>query len=70
MSISFAHFDEAGAEVGELVKVVRQVDVLEAELAVRLFHRSSRRLLLTMPASSSCCARKPSSTSSTKPRRR
>ena len=27
--------------------IARQVDVLEAELAVRLFHRSSRRLLLT-----------------------
>jgi len=27
--------------------VARQVDVLEADLAVRLFHRSSRRLLLT-----------------------
>jgi len=27
--------------------VARQVDVLEAELTVRLFHRSSRRLLLT-----------------------
>jgi|APDOM4702015073_1054812.scaffolds.fasta_scaffold09117_1 DNA-binding transcriptional LysR family regulator len=27
--------------------IARQVDVLESELAVRLFHRSSRRLLLT-----------------------
>ena len=27
--------------------IARQVDVLEADLAVRLFHRSSRRLLLT-----------------------
>lgn len=37
MSISLAHFGEAGDEVWEFVKVARQVDALEPELAVRLF---------------------------------
>ena len=70
VSVSFAHFDEASEEVWELVKVVRQMDMLEAELAVRLFHRSSRRLLLTMPGRNFCCARRPSSPSATKQRLR
>jgi hypothetical protein len=49
--------------------VARQVDVPEAELAVRLFHRSSRRLLLT-DAGEQFLARRPSSPGSTKRRPR